>query len=164
MDLTAIKMDQNKSHYGLSEDQDWIAERPDDRVLETLSADLGAFSELMKMKVKQYQMIKKIEGDAQRLEDEKAARCIDLRDLAEGTALPARIVDLFQQARDRIIALTPSRRDLRDETSDSMSDDTWEELLRGGTASGPGKKAFQSLVDFIIGIMKILVIRFLLEN
>ena len=119
-------------------------------VMSVLSiAEYSTFSELMKMKVKQYQMIKKIEGDAQRLEDEKAARCIDLRDLAEGTALPARIVDLFQQARDRIIALTPSRRDLRDETSDSMSDDTWEELLRGGTASGPGKKAFQSLVDFV---------------
>ena len=48
-DLTALKMDQNKSHYGLNEDQEWIAERPDDRVLEILSADLGVFSELMKI-------------------------------------------------------------------------------------------------------------------
>ena len=87
-------------------------------------AEYSTFSELMKMKVKQYQMIK-IEGDAQRLEDEKAARCIDLRDLAEGTALPARIVDLFSKPGTGYCAHAQPT-DLRDETSDSMSDDTWE--------------------------------------
>ena len=112
-------------------------------------AEYSTFSILMRMKVKQAEIVRKVEADARQLQVDKSARALQLRDLAEGAAIPAALEDLFLSLRERIVGLTPHRADLARETAAEMNDDAWEDLVRGGAIDGPGKKAMQGLIEFV---------------